>query len=331
MPLRLKPPRRGKSPNWTIRGTHLGIHIDQSARTPEKRLAQKELARIRSDIERGAFVPRNALTFADAVLAYIQADGDTRFLDGLTEYFRATPLPEIDQAAIDRAAAALYPGRSAATRNRQVYTPVSAILNHVGHGFRLKRPKGAQGRQKTEWMTPEQAGRLIHAAGTLDAEFRLFLILLIYTGLRLSEALAATLTDLHLAEALLTIPCTKNGEPRLVHLPPVLVAELANHPRGLDRTGERLFRFRKNGHLYGFMRDARAAAGLPRVSFHTCRHTWATWMRRFGNLDVKGLVDTGAWRDAKSAARYAHSVVTEETRRADLLPDATRKTRGKGV
>ena len=29
---------------------------------------------------------------------------------------------------------------------------------------------------------------------------------------------------------------TKNGSPRGVHLPPVIVAALANHPRGLDRT-----------------------------------------------------------------------------------------------
>ncbi|MBU2533294.1 MAG: hypothetical protein KKB37_11175 [Alphaproteobacteria bacterium] len=43
-------------------------------------------------------------------------------------------------------------------------------------------------------------------------------------------------------------------------------------------------------------------------------------MRRYAGLDAKGLVDTGAWKDMKSAARYAHSVVTEEAKRADQLP-----------
>ena len=234
-------------------------------------------------------------------------------------------MSEIDQAAIDDAAATLYPDASPATRNRQVYTPVSAILRHAGAGFTLRRPKGAQGKARTEWMTPEQAARLVEEATKQDAEFGVFVTLLIYTGMRLSEALGVEIDEVDISGASIFLPDTKNEDPRIVHLPPPAIAALANHPRGLDRPGERLFRFRKNGHLYGFMRDARKAAALPKVSFHTCRHTWATWMRRYAGLDTKGLVDTGAWRDEKSAARYAHSVVTEEARRADLLPGLLRK------
>ena len=54
--------------------------------------------------------------------------------------------------------------------------------------------------------------------------------------------------------------------------------------------------------------------------FHTLRHTWATWMRRYAGLDTEGLVATGRWKDATSARRYQHLVVSEESRKAELLP-----------
>lgn len=41
---------------------------------------------------------------------------------------------------------------------------------------------------------------------------------------------------------------------------------------------------------------------------------------RVGGLDTRGLVGTGTWKDQKSAARYAHVVVTDEAQRAALLP-----------
>ena len=116
--------------------------------------------------------------------------------------------------------------------------------------------------------------------------------------------------------------------PRPLHLPPALVAELASHPRGMDRPGETVCRFRKNGYLYGMMAEARVNAGLPDdVTFHTFRHTWATWMRRHAKIDSKGLVATGAWLDEKSAKRYEHVIVSEEAQRADMLPAPRRGTK----
>jgi integrase len=59
---------------------------------------------------------------------------------------------------------------------------------------------------------------------------------------------------------------------------------------------------------------------LAFVGFHTFRHTWATWMRRYGGADVQGLAETKNWRDPRSAARYAHVVAREEWERVDNLP-----------
>jgi integrase len=333
MPLKLIPPRPGKSPFWTIRGTYLGVYIDRSAKTRNGAVARKLLKKWERNIERGQLAERDEPTFASAALNYMAAGGERTFLTPLLKRWGERPLREIDQAAIDTAALALYPKAGPATRNRQVYTPVSAILKHAGLDHRLKRPKGSAGTPRTRWLWPEEADRLFEAADGIDAEFAVFLQFLCHTGLRLSEALRLEVSDVRLADSFAYVGTTKNSEPRPVHLNAHLVATIAGHPRGMDRAGP-LFRFRKNGRLYNLLKATKAAAGkdLGWATFHTFRHTWATWMRRYGHVDTAGLMATGAWKDRKSAARYEHVVVSEEARRADLLPTpADWRIRGKAI
>ncbi|RJP45489.1 site-specific integrase [Candidatus Parcubacteria bacterium] len=346
MPLKLIPPGKRKGPNWTIRGTHLGVYVEESTRTPSEALARKALAAKRQQIERDLFSPepikRGATgpTFLEAAVAYLDAGGEGRFLgrydektgqwSGIIAHFGEILISEITPAAIHDAAVKLAPRSSPQTRNRQIYTPVSAVLKAAGVEMTIKRPKGWRGIKRVDWLQPKQAFALFKAADAKDAEFGIFLRTLLYTGMRLSECTGMTLDRLELGESFAYVPTTKNGQPRGVHLPPVVVAALANHPRGLERPGDRVFRFRKCGRLYTWLDEVFEAAGIiipERTGFHILRHTWATWMRRYGGLDVRGLVGTGAWTDEKSAARYAHVVTTEEARRADRLP--TERDRGK--
>lgn len=350
MPLKLVPPKPGKTPNYYIRGTHLGCYVEETTGTSVEALARQFLTKRKRDIESGKLSsPVNNDPgqkahdlFMSAALSYIEAGGDGQYLGrydpdlgawtgGIIPEIGETPLPDIDQQLIDATANKLYPGTSAATRNRQVYTPISAVLKHVGIEFKIRRPKGWRGNKRTDWAQPDQAFRLFDAAGEIDREFRIFLVFLCYTGCRLADALKLTCNRLTLAEGFAYVEQTKNGDPRGVHLPPFLVAEMANHPRGLDRGQQKVFRFRKCGRLYTLMRKAkeRAGADVAFVSFHTLCHTWATWMRRYGGLDTRGLVGTGRWRDEKSAARYEHVVVSEEARKADLLPVPQRSKKAK--
>lgn len=345
MPLKLIPPKPGKTPNWYIRGTYLGRYVEESTGVARETLARQILNQRKTEIERGKLsgpLKPAEPTFLAAGIAYMEAGGETRFLgtfdedtetwSGLMAHFGETPLSEITQQAINEAAAKLLPAGTPQTRNRQIYSPVSAVLKHAGVTIEIKRPKGWRGSKATAWLRPEQAFELFKAADSRDAEFGIFIRTLTYTGMRLSEATGMRVGQLELAEAFAYVPTTKNGEPRGVHLPPVIVAALANHPRGLDRKGGTVFRFRKCGRLYTWLDAALAAAGIelpPRSGFHVLRHTWATWMRRYGGLDTRGLVGTGAWSDEKSAARYEHVVASEESRRADLLPVENSKKRGK--
>jgi integrase len=327
MPLELVPPRKGKTPYWSVRGTYLGVGINRSTKTRKRALATQILKKWEREIERGEFSDRTEKTFASAAAAYMKAGGERTYIKKLLEHFGETPLNRIGQAEIDAAALAIYPTGTAATRNRSVYTPVSAVLRSVGAGIGLRRPKGSGGNKQTAWLWPEQAFAIFEEAEKLDAEFAALLIVLCYTGMRLSEALRLTWNDVRLPDGFGYVPDTKNDEPRAVFLPPVAVAALANVAH--DRS--RVFKFAKGGHLYSLLKTAafRAGVDLPqRSAFHIFRHTYATWMRREAGLDTKGLVATGAWKDRKSADRYEHVLVTEEARKAVLLPTPSRKLGG---
>lgn len=339
MPLVLKEPRPGKSPNYSIRGTYLGVYIDRTAGTPNETKARQILAAIKRDIERGRITSAvekeepAERTFGDAALAYIKSGGEAKYLgtfdaktdtwlDGVISKLEHEPLSRINQQKIDECAVSLYPLASSQTRNRHVYTPISAVLKHAGLDFKIRRPKGWRGKARVAWLQPDQAFRMFEAARKEDPEFAGLLVFLCYTGCRLNEALALTCDKLLLSEAFAYLPQTKNEDPRGVHLPPVIVTELANHPRGLDRGREKVFRFRKCGRLYTLMGRVKTATGpdVEHITFHTFCHTWATWMRRYAGMDTRGLIGTGRWRDQQSVARYEHVVASEESRRADLLP-----------
>lgn len=343
MPLKIVWNRNAKTKNAYIRGSYLGVAVDKSCRTDRRSVARGMLRDLEGKIERGEYPPREAparreqpVTFLAAAVAYLEAGKRRRYVKNLIRHFGETPIAEIDQAAIDAAAVALHPNCTAATRNTCVYTPVSAILHHVGVDIEVKRPAGAKGRIITDFLFPDDAFGIIAAAETFDREYALYLKFLLYTGTRVGEPLDLAWESTQLEEAVAWLPTSKNGDPRMLRLRDDLRDELASH-RGEKASG-RLFRFRQGGHhKHLLMRAKLAYLGLPCpvrrptgwrqpanrlawVNHKTFRHTWASWMRRYGGLDLQGLVATNTWRDPRSAARYAHVVAREEWERVEQLP-----------
>lgn len=345
-----------KIESYYVRGTYLGLRINRSTGTGDEAAAKRILATWRKQAERGEFsrtdesaAPR---TFVSAAKAYMLAGGSGLYLVPVMKEWKDRTLESIDQIALDTLAAELYPSASAATRNRQVYTPVSAILKRAKVKTEFERPIGAAGNKSTSWLEPEQAFRLFEEADKIDAEFGLMCRFLVYTGMRLGEALSRNLGDLKLDRAYIYLPDSKTGQPRGCHLPPVLVAAFRTQPprkvtpivrteeghyvtggKQLDDAGvpylerkstAKLFRFHNGGALRDMLKAAMKAAGLvfPRRQggFHIFCHTYGSWMVRFGNLDRHGLARTGRWADPDSADRYVHTQASEEARRSDLLP-----------
>jgi len=247
MPIRLISPRLGKTPFYTARGKHLGVFVDRSTKAGRRDLALKIVRKWEREIEAGEFALPSDPTFASAAVHYMNAGGERRPLTLLLKYFKAKPLKQFDQVAIDAASAALMPKATTATRNREIYTPVSAVLKHAGFDFKIRRPKGWRGRIVRRWLWPEQAWRVIAGSYEIDPELGVLCVMLLFGGLRISEQLAMKCDDVRISEAFAFVPDSKNGEPQPVHLTPTMIEPLKTHPRGIDRMRERLFRFHKGG------------------------------------------------------------------------------------
>jgi len=320
MPLKLIPPRKGRSQNWRVRGTYLGVRVDRSTGTSKKKVAKKSLKDIETEIESGGRTGDNRTTFVEAVVIYLKAGGEKRYVNPLLDHFNDTPIDEIDQKAINAAAAILYPpGISEepsphnATINRQVHTPVGAILTAAGRPLRLARPR--QPREKARWITPEQATEFLDKASPRLRKLGVFLLT---TGCRITEACKLLGDDWHPEQALAYIRDTKNGDARAAHLPPLVLDECSDLK---PQPNDRVFGYRDRWEVYDDWNPTREAAGLPEwFTPHVCCHTWATWMRQHSKSDLRGLVGTGRWKDIKSVMRYQHVVATEESKKADLLP-----------
>jgi integrase len=325
MPLKLVAPKPGRTPNYRVRGTYLGIRMDRSTETSDKTAARKFFAGIKSAVERGAFAEKPALTLAAAITSYVQGGGDNRFLEPILRHFgQGARADEVDQSAADAGAAALYPNGTPATRNRNFFTPLLAVLTHSGIETRIKRPIGAAGTPRADCLSPEQFERLAAAAKHIDEEFAALVTLLCFTGLRLSETLRVQCRNVELRRARIFCGRTKNGFPRAVHLPPRAVAALASHPAGIDREG-RLWRWSKGSELYLLADRCYAEAGVDPcgMPFHIFRHTFGAWM-----TEAKAdLVATGVWRSPTAARVYQHFFPASEAKKANALPGATRAPR----
>ena len=337
MPLKLVPPRTPKTPNWSIRGTYLGVAVDRSARTPKKAVAERELKKLEGKIERGEYPekpkPKNAASFLSAAVAYMKDGGSRRYVGKLIDYFGETALPLIDQDAIDEAASTLYPNVTAATRNGCVHTPVSAILHHAGVKITVRRPKGYKEKTKTLFLLPDDAFAIIGAANAIDAEMGRLLSFLLYTGCRIGEALALKWERVSLDDRTAYIETSKNDDPRTVRLTEELCSLLEPHRKAAGK----VFRFHQGGHRNFIFLNAKVTAcgtgcaaeawradGDPALSLfvgdvpHVLSH--------LGDVDaeVRGRRSAGPRRHRplarRAARRYTHTAAHEEWSRVDSLP-----------
>lgn len=309
----LKLVKRPKSPFWIARGTINGRRVEVSTGFThnQKRQAKNELIKIQARYT-ATEVGEDGLTFDQAAALYVEAGGDTRFLEPIKRHFGTMLVSDIKNAVMIHAANALYPGRAASTIRRQLYTPVKAILNLAAGDElcavpKLKTPKG--GAKRTHFMLPEQADKVItaiarHPNGYLPA----LITFLIGQGARTGETLSLDGTDVSLEHRFATLRNTKNGEERTVALIPRVVAALSTLPT-IGVRGPVFRRFdglpyvigdHRGGQLKKPFAAAVTEAGLDphRITPHVCRHTWATWFYA-QTKDVRRLQDEGGWKSGE--------------------------------
>jgi hypothetical protein len=329
MPLKLV--RRKGAPHLYLRGTVRGLRVFETTGTNDRKAA--EAIRIKREAEildRSVFGVAATVTFAEAALTYLETGGEATFLGhensqtgkwtGLIGHFMNTPLQGIGQVEADAAARKLFPTAGAATRKRQAYSPLIAVLNHAAargwvHPPRIVSPRVAT--KPPKWATPEYVQALLpHCSPRL----RRFVVVSVYTGARLSEVLRLDWDrDVDLRTQLLTFRRTKNGKMRTAHIPGPLLTELACVPEN-ERHGA-VFGWAHKSHVRRPLQNACKRAGLEYLTAHQLgRHTYATWLRIYAKRDLKGLQEDGGWDSIASVARYAHVVPGETAKAVDQLP-----------
>ena len=206
-----------------------------------------------------------------------------------------------------------------------VYVPICAVLNHAAQKGWCSRPMINHPRvapAKTRWSTPERLERLLSHCKPRE---RRLVVFLTYTGARLSEALRVDWErDIRLSERTIILRRTKNGEMRAVYIPDPLLIELAAVLEE-SRSGP-LFDYSDKTRVYAPLRRACRRAGVEYLPPHQQgRHTYATWLRVYGGLDLVGLKEAGGWKSIASVARYAHVTPNEAARAADRMPDVQKR------
>jgi integrase len=161
-----------------------------------------------------------------------------------------------------------------------------------------------------EWINAFRAGADRNDVGVLA-------LFLFGTGARISEALNVRWDDIDFRKRVVLIRQTKLGNERQAHLPPELFLALANLPR--DREPFAI--------AYTTARDAwnrtTRAAGIEPLTFHSCRHGFATALHDKG-IGVKTIAKAGGWKSAQHLFNtYLHA--DEDATVTDKLFDTSDK------
>lgn len=302
MPLKVY--RRPGSAVWHYRGTLAGNRQRGTTGTSDKETAQ----RIASEVENKFYKrrldgPEDSLTFPKAAALYLASGKSQRFIAPLLRYWKDTKVKDMNAGAILQSAIDLHPKVRNSSRNRMVIVPTQAIINHCAEmklcpHLKIRRFK-VETRIKNpvtlEWMDKfcEHATR---------PEIKALALLMFGTGARISEALAVQWADINYKEKTVLIRQTKVGSERKARLHMRVIVALANLPKG-----DKPFPFANDTSALTSWQATIAKAGIEPLTFHSCRHGFATALLHKG-VDVVTIAKLGGWKSAAHVFQtYGHA------------------------
>jgi integrase len=322
---------RFKIPEYQKDGSIRERYVERSARTRKKvearQFAEAEYERACEEARRMRDGELSNETFAAAARGYMLNGGSRQYLFPIIECLGLKKLSEIDQLMVSDLSNALYPGRSAATVNRQLYTPIIAVMNFAKHQHRLERPKGHDSFPALDVPRDDWYPAVLRVA---NPWVRAFLITGRMHGRRPGELLNRTREHFDTERGTLLVYDRKGDQHILIELAgPALVAikalpDLRDAVAGVG-VFKRLTRGMRNA-LFGtfrketmrvWLRDACKEAG---VRYHmpkeAGRHAFVTKNLQAGK-SLKWVQDAGRWKTLKvPAEKYGHLELQEVDREA---------------
>lgn len=187
------------------------------------------------------------------------------------------------------------------------------VDNPVGE---IEKPTPPRGR--TRFLTEAEARDLLEASKkSRNQKFYFYLLTLLHTGMRASEAAGLRWRQVNLEKRVVYLSDTKNGDIRWVPLTQVLTNALSTL-RALTSGKDENLVFLKDDQLQSdrvkvrpgikfreAFEVARKKAGLTNVHLHDLRHTAASHLIMSG-VDVRTLADILGHRTLQMVQRYTH-------------------------
>ncbi|MDP2051119.1 MAG: site-specific integrase [Cypionkella sp.] len=305
--------QRGKSKIWHYRGTVSGRRLRGTCGTADKAIAQRVAAEAEAkEWKRHLDGPGAQVTFAQATIAYLDAEKPSRFIAKIAAHWKDTAIREISSGGIRQSAITLYPKAKGATRNRQVIVPTQAIINHAAtlewcSPIKVKRfdvEAKSKGWATADWVQAFAT----HASPHLGA----LCFFMFGTGARIGEAVRMTWGDVDMSTRFAVLSGRKPKPwTRRAHLPAPVWAAMANIG-GNRKPDELVFGYLDPGNVKQVWDNAIARAGIARLTPHSCRHGFATTMLRAG-IDPKTVAAMGGWKDVATVMKYYAHAVTDPT------------------
>lgn len=288
--------KRGKK--WYVRGTvtvgERSKSIYESTGLSDETEAEIFRADYENRILKGLLHGEEYIaTFSETVESYRHSGGSYRFLEPLLRHFQTTKLRSIGQSDLDKAARKLYPGVTAETLNRQVYTPFIAVWNHaVLNGWadmrKWQRPRKVKGtnvvrmakvRAGTRPVAYDYAARFVAEMSPGPA---MIMTALFYTGMRPIELFSLDSSGVSVKDRWIVLTKTKTGEPRGIPMHEFVVPLFDS----LAKRGGILFRTPRGnpyeekddggGQIKGAILGARRRTGIKDIAPYTGRHSVST-------------------------------------------------------
>jgi len=298
--------KRGKI--WHYRGSVAKRQLRGTTGTALKDEAQRFIVELERRHWKGHHDgPESVLTFAQAAMSYLQEKGQDRHFKRVVDYWKDSLVRDINTGAVRSGAIAEFPKASGATRNRHFIVPTQAIINHAAssglcHRLYVERFETIKREKEPatwEWVQAFMANASPHLGALCCFMF--------LTGARVSEALAVRWCDVDLAAARVLIRQTKVGAERRPHLPPELVAAIANIP-GVREPDKTVFQYSSKETAKFPWFSAIMRAKIKRLTFHACRHGFATALLH-NKVDPITVARLGGWKSAQHVfLTYGHAM-----------------------
>ena len=167
---------------------------------------------------------------------------------------------------------------------------------NVAQGAKL--PRASEGR--TRYLSPTELKAALEAA---PEWMRPPIALAAFTGMRRGELLGLKWTDVDLAGRRVYLHETKNGSLRILALNDLALGVLESLPKGL--AGALVLGDVDPLKLSTYTRRLFASIGIENASFHTLRHTAASWLAMSG-CDLFAVGAMLGHRTPRMTQRYAH-------------------------